>query len=578
MRKFTIRQCFVALATVLGLLMAIIVMAAMAVNRSNDELNRVNHSRYESYLLAAELRQSSDDLTRLARTYVVTGDEQYEKQYQAILDIRDGKRARPEHYERIYWDFVAADGQAPRPDGKAAPLITLMKEAGFTDAELAKLTEAKNVSDDLVKTEVIAMNAVKGRFDDGHGNFTVQKEPDLDMARRLMHDHAYHVNKAKVMRPVNEFFTMLDERTAGQVEAASAHAAAMARLIYILLGVAFAVLIVMLALIYRGITGPLTEAAGVARRVAQGDLSGRIEVDAAGETGQLIEALREMQQGLVRIVGSVRGGADNIATAASEIASGNLDLSARTEEQAGSLEETASSMEELTATVKQNADNARQGNQLAANASEVAEKGGAVVRQVVDVMGSINEASRKIVDIISVIDGIAFQTNILALNAAVEAARAGEQGRGFAVVASEVRNLAQRSGAAAREIKALIDDSVSKVGAGTRLVDEAGSTMQEVVASVQRVTDIMSEISSASNEQSAGIEQVNQAITEMDRVTQQNAALVEEAAAAADAMQEQAATLAQVVSTFRLDAATSAPGVAAQSRSAAPRARLSLVA
>jgi methyl-accepting chemotaxis protein len=272
----------------------------------------------------------------------------------------------------------------------------------------------------------------------------------------------------------------------------------------------------------------------------------------------MLFAMKTMRDDLAGIVGQVRSGTDTIATASGQIASGNLDLSSRTEQQASSLEETASSMEELTSTVKQNADNARQARQLALTASNVASEGGTVVAQVVETMGAIDASSRKIVDIISVIDGIAFQTNILALNAAVEAARAGEQGRGFAVVATEVRSLAQKSAAAAREIKTLIGDSVEKVENGGRLVAQAGATMQEVVASVQRVTDIMAEISAASNEQSAGIEQVNQAIAQMDQVTQQNAALVEEAAAAAGSMQEQAASLSQVVSIFRLAGSTGA--------------------
>jgi methyl-accepting chemotaxis protein len=267
----------------------------------------------------------------------------------------------------------------------------------------------------------------------------------------------------------------------------------------------------------------------------------------------LLQALKDMNGELVRMISQVRGGIDTIATASSQIAAGNQDLSSRTEEQASSLEETASSMEELTSTVKQNADNARQANQLALTASGVAEKGGEVVSQVVTTMGSINDSSRKIVDIINVIDGIAFQTNILALNAAVEAARAGEQGRGFAVVAAEVRTLAQRSANAAKEIKSLINDSVDKVAAGSRLVNQAGVTMEEVVGSVKRVTDIMAEIMAASQEQSAGIEQVNQAITQMDQVTQQNAALVEESAAAADSMQQQASTLSQAVAVFRIE-------------------------
>ncbi|MGJ7535769.1 MULTISPECIES: methyl-accepting chemotaxis protein [unclassified Variovorax] len=312
-----------------------------------------------------------------------------------------------------------------------------------------------------------------------------------------------------------------------------------------------------------GIVRPLGHAVEVAETVAAGDLSMHIEVESRDETGQLMHALREMNASLAKVVGEVRTGTDTIATASGQIAAGNQDLSSRTEEQASSLEQTAASMEELTSTVKQNADNARQANQLAVSASEVAVKGGSVVSQVVDTMGSIDASSKKIVDIIGVIDGIAFQTNILALNAAVEAARAGEQGRGFAVVASEVRSLAQRSAAAAKEIKTLIGDSVEKVEEGSKQVEEAGRTMEEIVGSVKRVTDIMGEITAASQEQTSGIEQINQAITQMDQVTQQNAALVEEASAAAQSLQEQASSLVQAVSVFKLDAnavATVRPG------------------
>ncbi|MER0204766.1 MAG: HAMP domain-containing protein [Nitrosomonas sp.] len=332
------------------------------------------------------------------------------------------------------------------------------------------------------------------------------------------------------------------------------------------LGVFFAMLVGFFLI--KAIVGPLNEAVAVANAVASGDLTSRIEANSTNETGRLLQALRTMNDNLVDLVSKVRMGTDQISTASGEIASGNSDLSQRTEEQASSLEETASSMEELTSTVKQNADNARQANQLAAGASEVAMKGGAVVGQVVQTMSSINESSKKIVDIISVIDGIAFQTNILALNAAVEAARAGEQGRGFAVVATEVRTLAQRSAAAAKEIKELISDSVSKVEDGTRLVDEAGATMDEIVGAVKRVTDIMSEISAASQEQSSGIEQVNQAVTQMDEVTQQNAALVEEAAAAAESMQEQAQALTQAVGTFKLSGGHVAPATVKRSNRA----------
>jgi methyl-accepting chemotaxis protein len=327
------------------------------------------------------------------------------------------------------------------------------------------------------------------------------------------------------------------------------------RLLLISLGVVAILLGIACAYwITRSITRPITRAVEVAEAVSAGDLTSHIVVESRDETGQLMHALKNMNDKLVSIVGQVRAGTESISTASSEIAAGNLDLSSRTEEQASSLEETASSMEELTSTVKLNADNARSANQLAIDASQIASKGGVVVSEVVSTMGSINDSSRKIVDIISVIDAIAFQTNILALNAAVEAARAGEQGRGFAVVASEVRNLAQRSSAAAKEIKGLIDDSVQKVEAGSQLVDKAGRTMDEIVQSISHVTQIMNQITDASDEQRAGIEQVNQAIGQMDQVTQQNAALVEEAAAAAESMQEQAAKLADVVGLFKLDA------------------------
>jgi methyl-accepting chemotaxis protein len=319
--------------------------------------------------------------------------------------------------------------------------------------------------------------------------------------------------------------------------------------------------------ITRTITRPIHEAVRVAETVSSGDLTSEIPAGGKDETGQLMSALKNMNSNLVSIVGQVRSGTDTIATASCEIAAGNLDLSTRTEEQASSLQQTASSMEELTSTVRVNADNARQAKNLAVDAADIASRGGVVVSEVVSTMGSINESSRKIVDIISVIDGIAFQTNILALNAAVEAARAGEQGRGFAVVASEVRSLAQRSASAAKEIKALIDDSVQKVAAGSSLVDKAGSTMDEIVGAISRVTDIMTQIADASEEQQMGIEQVNLAITQMDQVTQQNAALVEEAAAAAASMQDQSARLAEAVSVFRLDVAQLANGAPRAQRS-----------
>ncbi|HEU4845529.1 MAG TPA: methyl-accepting chemotaxis protein, partial [Burkholderiaceae bacterium] len=333
-------------------------------------------------------------------------------------------------------------------------------------------------------------------------------------------------------------------------------------------------------LISRSVTVPLQNAVSVAQSVARGDLVSDFDVGAPNEVGQMLRALKHMNDSLRTIVGDVRASIDNIGAATRDIASGNADVSARLEAQASSLEETASSMEQLTSTVRQNAENARQANVLVGNASSVATRGGEVVSQVVQTMGEINASSHRIVDIIATIDGIAFQTNILALNAAVEAARAGEQGRGFAVVASEVRNLAQRSAAAAKEIKDLIGQSVEKVDAGNRLADRAGQAMGEIVGSVERITAIMSEIATASAEQGSGIEQVNQAVTQMDDMTQQNAALVEQTAAASASLQEQAESLIASMSVFRLEddgrAAPSAQAVGASrtpARTAMPAGR-----
>ncbi|MBP7913929.1 MAG: MCP four helix bundle domain-containing protein [Vitreoscilla sp.] len=364
------------------------------------------------------------------------------------------------------------------------------------------------------------------------------------------------------VRPVQlKYFAALDKFVTYQhsqmvdARAASAEQARSTGLLILVLALAAACLSLAVAFLStRSITMPLTHAVKIAQRVAAGDLTTRMEVRTHDETGQLMAALIEMNECLQQIVGNVRQGTESIASASAEIASGNMDLSSRTEQQAASLQQTAHSIKDLASNVRQNADNARQANALVLSASEVAVQGGSAVSQVIQTMGSIDASSKKIADIIGVIDGIAFQTNILALNAAVEAARAGEQGRGFAVVAGEVRSLAQRSSGAAKEIRTLITDSVEKVALGSRLVAQAGTTMDDVVASVRRVTDIMSEISAASQEQSQGIEQVSLTIDQMDTSTQQNAALVEQAAAAAESLRSQSQNLEQTVSLFKLHA------------------------
>lgn len=412
--------------------------------------------------------------------------------------------------------------------------------------------EKEDISDDKDKALLADDRSVLAEFYASRTKIIGLKKEGQDVEARevLVAGTALAQKFQNVLEAHDQYNTDLGKK--GAEEGAATHKTATTISIAFVV-LATTVVVIMGLLITRKIVGAINECVRIAQTVAAGDLTSRIEVTSKDETGQLLQALKNMNANLINIVSQVRTGADTIATASGQIASGNMDLSSRTEQQASSLEETASSMEELTSTVKQNADNARQANNLARTASEVASKGGAVVSEVVGTMNSINESARKIVDIISVIDGIAFQTNILALNAAVEAARAGEQGRGFAVVASEVRNLAQRSAAAAKEIKTLIGDSVEKVEAGSKLVDQAGTTMNDVVESVKRVTDIISEIAAASQEQTAGIEQINIAITEMDNVTQQNAALVEEAAAAAGSLQEQTGALVQAVSVFKTD-------------------------
>ncbi len=466
----------------------------------------------------------------------------------------------------------------------------LTPDAVQTQEFLRQMADADRLGGEAAQKlgQVIRSQAIKTIFaqqQSAFDAFKVQRDKVIAQYRSGDREGAVQAMFTDVIPTQATYFAKLDELLQGQralmksdAQQAADAASSATTLMLVLLVAATVVSIVGGWLIARSVTAPINEAVRMAETVAAGDLTARIVSDRKDETGRLLAALRDMAAALTRTVSTVRDSTDTINTASAEIASGNMDLSRRTEQQAASLEETASSMEELTSTVRQNADNARQANQLVISCADQANEGGQVVSQVVETMGSIKESSGKIVDIIGVIDSIAFQTNILALNAAVEAARAGEQGRGFAVVATEVRNLAHRSATAAKEIKELIHDSVEKVDAGGRLVDQAGVSMERIVASVQQVADIMNEITSASSEQSAGIEQVNTAIVSMDTTTQQNAALVEEAAAAATSMRDQAQRLSDAIAVFRIDgvaAVRAAPAVkpvkAAPAPAAAPR-------
>ena len=486
----------------------------MGLNSASDKLGQVN----EAY---------ANQATQLQRAYATFLRGRL-LLANSLMDMQQGKTEQ-------------STSQAQRADGLMADGLKLLD--GFLKAPrmsgsedlVAKLDAAYRQFDDVYRRQAAALK-----------NLAIQDYLDLN-------DAGAAANTA-FREAVNNVLQFTDTRTDELIAQAEADHNISRTVTIVMLAIALALALGCWIFINRTVLRPLHDAGDHFEKISGGDFTGRIEVRSTNEIGHLFGAIKRMQESLTRTVASVRRGVEEINLGAREISAGNTDLSSRTEEQAASLEETAASMEELASTVKQNADNARQANQLAASASDVAERGGSAVSEVVNTMEGISASSRKISEIVSVIDGIAFQTNILALNAAVEAARAGEQGKGFAVVAGEVRSLAQRSAQAAKEIKGLIEDSVTKVGAGSQQVERAGATMQEIVASVKRVTDIMGEISAASEEQSSGIDQVNRAVSQMDEVTQQNAALVEEAAAAAGSLQEQAQRLAEAVAVFKINA------------------------
>jgi methyl-accepting chemotaxis protein-1 (serine sensor receptor) len=510
--KLTIaRKLYLLITLVVVGLLFLMLVGIQKMNKIHAEASYAAVNVVPSLLVIGETNQGIS-LTRISTWKYLALGETGDKET-LIKVIEDAKLQAKDGIQKYKKDFVS--------DEKDRELLNSVNDA---------------FSNFLVLHAKVISLANSGQWDEAR-NLMSSNQPLIDKLNEISEAHRHHNEK------------LADQATENALQTInSATWSAVAVSITVILVVS-----VMGVLISRKIVSSISEAVEVAEAIASGDLTRKISVTSEDEIGLLMQAMSKMNSGLIDIVGNVRTGVSTIAAASSQIAMGNIDLSARTESQASSLEETASATEELTSTVKQNAENARQANQLASSASTVAVQGGEVVGQVVSTMSDINASSAKIVEIINVIDSIAFQTNILALNAAVEAARAGEQGRGFAVVASEVRSLAQRSASAAKEIKLLIDDSVAKVDVGSKLVEQAGATIQEVVNSVHRVSNIVSEITLASNEQSVGIEQVNQAIGQMDQTTQENAALVDEAAAAAQSLQEQAHQLEKTVSLFKLE-------------------------
>ncbi|MDB6141903.1 MAG: putative methyl-accepting chemotaxis [Pseudomonas sp.] len=540
--KLGIKTLFIGLVLIVTVLMALVTFVLLQLNGSTQSLNDAYRSRYTSYLLADELRQSSDDLTRLARTFVMTGDRKYEKFYQDTLDIRSGKKPRPQNYERVYLDLMIADGKAPRPDSQASiALLDLMKQNGFTAGELAKLAEANANSNDLVKTETVAMNAVKGLVSDNTGHF-VPGNADVEAAKTMMHDATYHANKAKIMRPIDEFFRLLDERTAGAVAEAKQSNVDLERLIYGLLAAVLVALSLSLLFGYRVLLrqlgGEPRDVTALVRDVADGNLMVSISL-AHNDRGSLIFHLQQMVAKMRSIMVEVRTTADSLAAASEQVAASARGLSMNTSEQASNVEQTSASVEQISATVAQNSESARITDGMANQSSKNAEEGGAAVREMVIAM-------RQIAGKIGLIDDIAYQTNLLALNAAIEAARAGDHGKGFAVVAAEVRKLAERSQVAAQEIGGVASDSVT-------MAERAGELLNLMVPSIRKTADLVQEINCASAEQNTGLEQINQAVAQLARTTQVNAAASEELSSTSEDMSLQANQLQELIRFFRMD-------------------------
>ena len=570
----TIKNLFLALLAALTLLLCLVLLSVISLKSASDEVDRSADLRYRSYLLADELRQSSDDLTRLARTYAVTGDAKYEKQYFDILDIRNGKKPRPEHYERIYWDFVAAGIDKPQPDGATASLQALMKEAGFSEQEFAKLEEAQNNSDALVKNETIAMNAVKGLFDDGTGQFTKKGDPDLELARKLTHDENYHKYKAQVMKPVDEFLELLDKRTSAAVEQAKQAKTRMQYWVTGLVLFSIAFLVVALLTVYRRIIAALggepAVASEVVKQVAAGDLSVEIPV-ANTDSTSLLAAMKVMQSNLQKLIGEIQTDADMVASAAKKMTIAAEDVAWSSNQQSASSLEIAAAMEQSTVSINLMSDSANRAqtisgdsellmNETSGVVSEAVNriaKIATVVEQASQTVRTLGQESENVSKIVLVIKEVADQTNLLALNAAIEAARAGEQGRGFAVVADEVRKLAERTTQSTQEITTMIssmqssardavtciEDAVANVNEGVILTKRVGESVSRLGASSHEVKGVIIDVSSALREQNAASNEIARNVEQIAQTGERNSGAVGAVAKAATELQQLANSL-----------------------------------
>ncbi|MAF00954.1 methyl-accepting chemotaxis protein [Herbaspirillum sp.] len=553
-KYFSMRQIVSALSVVVALLLALLIALSVAASEAEDRVAIASERREQTQRLVAELRQGADDLSRLARSFVATGEYQAERQYQAIAEIRDGRRPRPEHYERIYWDLVDADGRPPRPDSAViVPLGELMQQAGFSRDEMAKVEEVRSRSGAVLAIELRAMELVRRHTRDRVLIDAALREDPLQQARRLLHDPRYELARAAMMRPLEALQAMLDTRTRADILQARQARERLDTVVAAVGGLLLLVMIVSVASLYRLVTGPLSQAAQVASRVAKGDLCGRIDGGFQGETGQLLSSLQDMRQGLSHLVREVRHGARVMRGSAAEIADGALNLSTRAAQQAGSLQQTAAAMEQLNQAVQQSADRAQQACSLTRSAAQAALEGGVAVSEMVGNMHAVHLAAGRIEEIVAKLDGLSSQTNLLALNAAVEAAHAGTHGQAFSVVADEVRQLARRSADAAQEIRALLNDAMARINQGSRRAQTAGRSMQEVVAQVGRLNQLIGEVASASSQQSAGARRISQSVSAIDQATQRNVLLVQQSSAAAEAMRLATERMAALMARFRLE-------------------------